>query len=473
MKLYNTLTKKIENVSALDGKAVRIYSCGPTVYDHIHIGNLSSFIFSDTLRRTLETNGSVVKHVMNFTDVDDKTISRSKTEGGGKDKLENLRTLTKKYEAVFLEDMNKIGNNTNKLHFIRATDSIEIIRQLIKTLFEKGFAYIAGDGVYFSISKYRNSGKIYGQLLEINESSTAGARIDNDEYDKESAHDFALWKLQKDDEPAWPFELDSKDLTGRPGWHIECSAMSSATLGQPFDIHTGGIDLIFPHHENEIAQSTATSTNPVMASIFAHNEHLLIDGKKMSKSLQNFYKLEDIIKRGFEPLAFRLLVLQSHYRSQINFTWESLEGAQNRLNELRDWSDLRHQPSAPAMTDELDELFRDTRVAMQQAMENDLNTPMALAALSNLVAYMSNIPIPGVEGKYTDGTLKYIDDLLGLDLSNRPDITNEQKELIEKREEARTNKNFQESDRLRNALETQGVAVRDTEHGAIWTRVKQ
>jgi cysteinyl-tRNA synthetase len=367
--------------------------------------------------------------------------------------------------------MESIGNDTTTVTFVYATKNIDKMQDLITSLHAGGFAYIAEDGVYFSISKYRESGKKYGQLLEITEANTAESRIQNDEYDKDSVHDFALWKVQKDGEPAWEFELDGHQLNGRPGWHIECSAMSAAALGQPFDIHTGGIDLVFPHHENEIAQSTALTEDPVMASIFAHNGHLLIDGRKMSKSLNNFYTLEDIKKKGFDPLALRLLVLQSHYRSEANFTWEGLEAAQNRLNELRAWADLRHQPSAETMPEELDALFKDTRSAMQQAIEDDLNTPMALAALSKLVAYMSSIPIPGVEGKYTDGTLAFIDELLGLSLSKRPDITDEQKQLISKREAARDAKDFTGSDKLRAELETQGIAVRDTANGTVWYRI--
>jgi cysteinyl-tRNA synthetase len=470
MKLFNTLTKKLDEVKPLDGTTIRIYSCGPTVYDHIHIGNLSSFIFADTLHRVTAQNGQKITHVMNFTDVDDKTIRRALESKTSDDPKEALKTLTKKYEAIFVHDMQAIGNDTESVTFVRATESIPAMQELIVKLHDGGFAYVTDDGVYFSIAKYRAAGKTYGQLLEITASSTSEARIDNDEYDKDSAHDFALWKLKKDNEPAWEFSLDGTQLDGRPGWHIECSAMSATSLSQPFDIHTGGIDLIFPHHENEIAQSTALTENPIMVTIFAHNEHVLIDGKKMSKSLQNFYTLEDLAKKGFEPLAFRLLMLQSHYRSQTNFTWESLDAAQNRLNELRAWADLRHQPSTDTMPEELNELFKTTRESMKEAVESDLNTPMAFAALSKLVGYMQTVPIPGVEGKHMDGILKFIDDIFGLELSNRPDITDEQKTLIKQREDARAAKDFAASDRLRLALEEQAITVRDTPNGTIWTR---
>lgn len=470
MKLYNTLHRKIENFAPLDPREIRIYSCGPTVYNHAHIGNLSAYIFADSLRRVLSLDGQKVKQVMNYTDVDDKTIRRSREQFPDAEPAQGLRQLTDKYIEIFLDDMRKIGNDVDAMTFVRATDSLDDMRALITKLHEGGFAYLADDGVYFSIEAYRRSGKKYGQLLELSASNTSEARIQNDEYDKESVHDFALWKKQKPGEPAWEFTLDGRDMAGRPGWHIECSAMSRAGLGQPFDIHTGGVDLIFPHHENEIAQSTAGEENPVMAQIFAHNDHILVDGKKMAKSANNFFTLEDVIAKGYDPLAFRLMILQAHYRSQVNFTWESLEAAQNRLNDLRAWADFRWQPSAEQMTDELDQLFKKTREEIRGAMENDLNTPVALASLGTLVSYMSNIPIPTAEGKYTDGTLAFLDQVFGLGLSNRPDITDEQKVLLEQREQARQAKDWAKSDQLRAELEQQKLGVRDTAHGQVWFR---
>jgi cysteinyl-tRNA synthetase len=472
MKLYNTLTKQLDTVAPADSQTVRLYSCGPTVYDHAHIGNLSAYIFADTLRRTIGLNYPV-KHVMNYTDVDDKTIRRSQAEYDDSDARQRLQLLTDKYIALFNDDMARIGNDIESLTFVRATDerTIEGMQELIRDLHQAGIAYVADDGVYFSIEAYRRAGKTYGQLLEITAQNTSDARIQNDEYDKESVHDFALWKKQKAGEPAWQFELDGQDLQGRPGWHIECSVMSQQNLGQPFDIHTGGIDLIFPHHENEIAQSTALTDNPVMATIFAHNDHILVDGKKMSKSAQNFYTLQDIIDKGFDPLAFRILVLQAHYRSQVNFTWESLEAAQNRLQELRAWADLRWQAKADTMPDELDELFRDTRSGIQAAMENDLSTPAALAVFGKLVNYMMNIAIPGVEGSYTDGTLAFLDQVFGLQLSQRHDISHEQKQLIAEREAARESKDWSKSDQLRDKLKEQGLGLRDTPYGAYWYRL--
>lgn len=472
MKLYNTLTKQIDEIIPLDDEVLRMYSCGPTVYDHAHIGNLSAYVFADTLRRALSLSGKQVKHVMNYTDVDDKTIRRSHEQYADDKPLLALKKLTDHYIDIFRTDMTRLGNNIDAITFVRATETIDAMKQLITHLHEHGFAYIADDGVYFSIEAYRKSGKKYGQLLELTASNTSEARIQNDEYDKESVHDFALWKRQKDGEPAWNFTLDGRDLTGRPGWHIECSVMSRQELGQPFDIHTGGVDLIFPHHENEIAQSTALEENPVMAQVFAHNEHILVDGKKMAKSANNFFTLQDIIDRGYDPLAFRLLVLQSHYRSQTHFSWESLEAAQNRLRDIQAWADLRWQPGADTMPEELDLLFKTTREEILAALQDDLNIPVALASLSKLMNYMSTIPIPGVEGKYTDGTLGLIDAAFGLNISNRSDITDEQKQLIATREQARGARDWAKSDELRDQLKEQGIGLRDTTYqGAIWFRL--
>jgi cysteinyl-tRNA synthetase len=470
MKLFNTLVKEKVNVAPIDSKTVRIYSCGPTVYDHAHIGNLSAYIFADTLRR-VAAQEHTVKHVMNYTDVDDKTIKRSLKKYPNKDSKESLHKLTDEYIQLFLNDMKAIGNDVESLTFVRATDTIENMQKLITDLHDKGFAYTTDDGVYFSIEAYKKSGKKYGQLLEITTQNTSEQRIDNDEYDKESVHDFALWKKQKGNEPAWNFELDGKPLNGRPGWHIECSAMSALELGQPFDIHTGGIDLIFPHHENEIAQSTALSDSPVMATIFAHNNHILVDNKKMAKSANNFYTLDDVTKKGYDPLAFRLMILQSHYKSEAHFSWENLEAAQNRLNELRAWADLRHQPHVEDMPVELDDLWGTTLAEMKARMSDDLDTPGALASLSNLVNYMVQHPVPKHDGDNTGKALAIIDSLLGLGLNNRPDISDDQKQLLEDRQKARNDKDFALSDKLRDELKQQGLEVRDTDYGQIWGRI--
>lgn len=466
MKLHNTLTRQAEAFTALNGESVRMYSCGPTVYDHIHIGNLSAFIYADTLRRVLQATGKQVQHVMNFTDVDDKTIRRSR-ERYPEDAPETaLKRLTGEYADIFLKDMEAIGNDVAVIEFINATDNIEGMRQLIRELYDDGFAYVTDDGVYFSIEKYRASGKIYGQLTEITAASTSEARIANDEYDKESAHDFALWKTKKEGEPAWEFELDGHDLTGRPGWHIECSVMSVSKLGQPFDIHTGGVDLIFPHHENEIAQSTAGGGD-VYAKYFFHNEHLLVDGKKMSKSLDNFFTLQDIREKGYDPLAFRLMVLQSHYRSQSNFTWDNLGAAQNRLKSFRDMADIIHQPLAAER--KMNRYAH--KVNLQKALEEDINVPMMLALLSEIASDITDSSIHPDEVASFSDFLSFLDTVLGLALADRQDISDEQKALITQRQKARADKDWAESDRIRDELQKQGIGVRDTDAGPVWSRV--
>lgn len=469
MKLYNTLTRRVEEFTPASPDQVTIYSCGPTVYDHIHIGNLSAFIAADTLRRTLHASSYDVRHIMNFTDVDDKTIRRSREQYPDMSAEEALSRLTQKYETIFLGDMGAIGNDVGALTFVRATDSIPQMQDLIRQLYAAGFAYLADDGVYFSIEKYRQSGKTYGQLAELTAANTSEARINNDEYDKASVHDFALWKLQKAGEPAWEFDLDGHQLLGRPGWHIECSAMSSQALGQPFDIHTGGVDLIFPHHENEIAQSTAGRDDATYARYFVHNEHLLVDGKKMSKSLQNFYTLRDIQEHGYEPLAFRLMMLQAHYRSQTNFTWENLQAAQNRLKNYQAMADHRWQPQSSGTIDT--EAFKTAQSAMLGALQNDLHTAEALAVLSGLETAIDIGGItPGSQGVYEE-FLTWLDGVLGLQLAARQDITDENKQLLALRQAARDQQDWTQADKLRDQLATRQLGVRDTPHGQVWYRL--
>lgn len=469
MKLYNTLTKQAEEFKPLDSDGVRMYSCGPTVYNHIHIGNLSAFIYADTLRRVLTASGYKVTHVMNFTDVDDKTIRRSGERYPDMSAEEALQTLTREYEDVFLHDMSAIGNDVDAVGFVRATDSIEGMRELITDLYKDGFAYLADDGVYFSIDTYRKSGKTYGQLTEITAASTSEARIQNDEYDKESVHDFALWKTQKEGEPAWPFELDGHDLTGRPGWHIECSVMSVAKLGQPFDIHTGGVDLIFPHHENEIAQSTAGGGD-VYAKCFVHNEHLLVDGKKMSKSLGNFFTLRDIQERGFDPLAFRLMVLQSHYRSQSNFTWDNLEAAQNRLRNLRQLAQRQFQDDPEAGTFG-DGYFENKYDAFLRGLAENLDTALAWRVLGELESDIERFGLHSMHiGGFRDFLAK-IDAVFGLQLLDEKDISDQQKLILKQRLEARNKKDWTESDKLRDQLAAEGIGIKDTDRDQIWYRL--
>jgi len=458
IKLHNTLTKRLDELQPIAPSEVSMYTCGPTVYGRAHIGNLRTYIFEDILRRTLKISGYKVKHVMNITDVDDKTIARSRRDYPNDDPMAALRQLTSKYERAFLEDAQKVGIDLSASQIVKATDEIDEMKELIKKIPNK---YIGDDGVYFDIEHYSD----YGALVKLDRSHTHH-RIANDEYDKEHVADFALWKTKKEGEPGWDFDVDGQAITGRPGWHIECSAIAAKYLGQPFDIHTGGVDLIFPHHENEIAQNRSASGKG-LANIFVHSQHLLVDGKKMSKSLNNFYTLDDIEKKGYDPLAFRLLALQAHYRTQLNFTWQALAAAESFLNNLRAWADLKLQPqlghkkqAADAYSQALDKIRSD--------LSGDLNTPQALSELSKLTALAEQ---QGVEPRKLQLFLEQIDQLLGLELANRQDVDEAVKDLIAQREQARAAQDWPKADQLREQLIHQGVEINDTPHGPIWSRV--
>ncbi|NCU39209.1 cysteine--tRNA ligase, partial [Candidatus Saccharibacteria bacterium] len=340
---------------------------------------------------------------------------------------------------------------------------------------KNGFAYIADDGIYFSIDAYKKSGKVYGQLVDLTSATNSEERIKNDEYDKESLHDFALWKRAKEGEPSWEFEIDGQSMAGRPGWHIECSAMSTRALGQPFDIHTGGIDLKFPHHENEIAQSTAGRDDPIYATTFVHNDHILVDGQKMAKSAGNFYTLADLQKEGVEPLAFRLLVLQSHYRSPTNFSLTNVHAASNRLHNWRAIATLRHQTHDTLRDD--DEKSNDQNNAsllmagqvLLQALQDDIDTPRALAIIDDAFHTLENTPLSKIHRQALVQFLEEIDELLGLQLlDTTPDIDDEAKQLIISRQRAREEKDWAASDKLRESLRQRNIGVRDATHGTIW-----
>lgn len=465
MKLYNTLTRKVEEFTPLvDGK-VRMYSCGPTVYNNLHIGNLSAFIYADLLRRTLTASNYDVSAVMNITDVDDKTIRDSRRDYPDLDPMEALQKLTRKYEEVFLNDIERIGNDTSALTFIRATETIEEMVALTQNLLDKDIAYPAEDGIYFSIKAYEAAGFTYGLLQKI-DLSHEHERISNDEYDKDHVSDFALWKKAEAGEPSWGAVFTHEDteveMAGRPGWHIECSAMSEKLLGVPFDIHTGGIDLKFPHHENEIAQSCGSSGEKEFARYFVHNNHILIDGKKMSKSLGNFYTLRDIEEKGFDPMAFRLLVLSSHYRNESNFTWEILEAAQNRLKNWQAIADLRWQIS----NEQEPESKIDSGIL--DRLQDDLDTPTALAFIDGAFERIEN-DFYKSKSETLNKLIYEIKNYLGIDIA-RHDITDSQKQQIRNREAAREAKDWARSDQLRDQLKEQGLEVKDTPHGTIWNR---
>lgn len=436
LKIYNTLSKQVENVDLAKDKKVKVYSCGPTVYEFAHIGNLRSFIMADVLVRTLKANGYEVDWVINLTDIDDKTIKGTVSEFGNNAGIAELKTYTQRYAEKFFSDLREVGIDTTQIRFINVTDVILPIQQFVVNLIEKGFAYTADDGsTYFSIEKYQEKFGDYGKLVgeKFIEGKKVGARIKNDEYHKDDLSDFALWKAwdEGDGQIYWDHDLLGK---GRPGWHIECSAINQVAFNNsPTDIHTGGVDLIFPHHTNEIAQS-----QPIyrpFAKIWVHFEHLQVNGKKMSKSLKNDYRLDDLMAKGFSGLDLRYFYLQSSYQQQTNFTWEALAASQAARKKL--------QQAYVAKGGKIDEVFLN-------ALNNNLNTAEALAiAHQNKHNLSSYEPVLG----------------LGLRPETLVKISAELQKLLDARKIARKNKDFNESDRLRDEIAKLGYEVLDTADG--------
>jgi cysteinyl-tRNA synthetase len=437
LKLYNTLTRKKQAFKPIKDKEVRMYVCGPTIYDYAHIGNFRAYVFSDITRRYLDYLGFKVKNVMNLTDVDDKTIKRSQQEHI------KLSQLTAKYEKAFLEDIDAL--NIIKPEFMpRATEHIKEMVAIIKKLLEKGYAYKTDDGIYFSIKKFKD----YGKFAHIDFSNLKQTeRMRKDSYEKEEARDFALWKFYTEDDGDVFWQTDIGK--GRPGWHIECSAMSMKYLGEHFDIHTGGIDLVFPHHQNEIAQSEA-ATGKKFVNYWLHNEWLLVDGKKMSKSLGNFYTLRDLTGKGLKAIALRYLYLSAHYRTQLNFTIESLQNAQNSYERLKNIvSELKDDKK------ENEKYLKE----FEKAMDDDLNTGKALQVLWEMLRDEK------ASGKYQ--TIKKMDEVFGLKLLEKEklEVPSEIKKLVNEREKARENKEWKKSDELRQKIKKLGWWVDDTSEG--------
>jgi len=446
--LHNTLTKTNEPFKPIKQGKVGIYSCGPTVYDRIHIGNLRSFLFPDILRRLMTYAGYDVTLIRNITDVDDKTIRRSREE-----KI-SLKELTEKYEKTYFDDL-ALMNILPPSASPRATENIPEMIVLIEKLLAKKIAYAASDGIYFSISK---SPKGYGLLagMTVAESEHQKERIANDEYDKENPHDFALWKFWNEEDDGDTF-WEAPFGKGRPGWHIECSAMSTKYLDQPFDIHTGGVDLLFPHHTNEIAQSEAAEGKP-LAHYWLHNEHILVDGKKMSKSAQNFFTLEDIVAKGISPLAFRYWLLSAHYRTLVNVTWDSLMGSNQGLKRLVATLSTLEDSGSPETS---------YKNRFNAIIGDDLDTPKALALISEILK----------DGTLRSGTKKAtileMDTVLGLMLKEQAEeakktleIPEAIQDLLNEREEARKAKNWTRADEIRQTIGEKGFEILDTEAGA-------
>lgn len=445
LKLYNSLTKTTEEFKPLKEGFVGLYTCGPTVYAAPHIGNLRAYIFADTLKRALLNADYEVKHIMNLTDIDDKTVRDSQKVG------ENLKDFTEKFIQLFYTDIEKL-NILKATKYTKATDYINEMIKMIEVLIEKDFAYKTEDGsVYFKISSDLDYGKLNNIEKDFLQNNASGRINTKDEYDKENIQDFALWKAwdENDGDVFWqsPFGGSHK---GRPGWHIECSAMSIANLGNHFDIHTGGMDNKFPHHENEIAQSEC-ATGEHFVNYWLHNGWLLVDDKKMSKSANNFYVLDDIVNKGFSPLSFRYLMLQTNYKSPVNFTWESIESSNTALNKLqRNISEFPNDGKINTEYKNQADVF----------INDDLSTPQVLALVWKI---LKDEDLSGADKK---STILEIDKLLGLDLENSSDksqieIPQDVIELAELRLVAKKESNYELSDKLRKDIENKGFLVKD------------
>jgi cysteinyl-tRNA synthetase len=458
---YNTITRKKEEFYPIKEKYVRMYTCGPTVYNYAHIGNFRSYIFEDLLRRYLKFKGYRVTQVMNITDVDDKIIRDSNKEGVP------ISEFTKKYKEAFFHDIDTLGIERAELYPC-ATEHIHEMVELIKKLLEKGFAYRANDGsIYFSVSKFPN----YGQLTNIDISSMrSGCRIASDEYEKDMLYDFALWKGWKpeDGNVYWETELGK----GRPGWHIECSAMSMKYLGNHFDIHTGGVDNIFPHHENEIAQSEA-ATGEKFVNYWLHCEHLLVNGEKMSKSLGNFIYLKELLDKGIDPVAIRYTLLSTHYRQKLNFTFKKLNASAKCIMRIRDFY-YSLDDSIVESHSELSNLIEDTSKEFESSLDDDLNISEALASIFSLIKevniFRSNHKLSRRDAEKIRHFLKESDKLLNILLLSEDKLNEEERELIKARDKARKEKNWKEADRIRSDLLERGIILEDTLEGTKWKR---
>lgn len=460
MKIYNTLTRQKEEFVPMDKNEVKMYSCGPTVYDYFHIGNARPFIIFDIMRRYLEYSGYKVKFVQNFTDVDDKMIKRANAEGI------TVKELGERFINEYFEDARALGIREASVH-PKATENIDAIIEIIKKLEEKGYAYNVDGNVYFSTKKFREYGKLSKQPLEDLE---AGARIDVNEA-KQDVMDFALWKKQKEGEPAW----ESPWGMGRPGWHIECSAMANKYLGETIDLHSGGQDLIFPHHENEVAQSECANGKP-FANYWMHNGYININNQKMSKSLGNFFTVRDIRKQ-YDSEVIRFFMLSAHYRNPINFADTLMEQAKSAVERVYTCIENLEFMLDNAPANELENGFEEKINALRQkfidAMDDDLNTADAIAAIFDIV-YMANTEINAQTSKTaiekTLGLIKELGAVLGIFVKEtKKSIDAEVEELIAERTKARAEKNWARADEIRDKLNEMNIVLKDTPNGVQWS----
>ena len=463
LRLYNTITGNCEAFQPMEPGVARVYTCGPTVYDYAHIGNFRTFVFQDLLTRYLRYRDYKVLHVMNITDVDDKTIRNAHAQGM------SLKDYTAKYTEAFLEDARTLNIELPAL-LPRATDHIPEMVQLIRRLEEKGYAYRKDGSVYFSIARFAG----YGKLSKKDFSGIqAAGRVDSDEYEKkDDARDFVLWKARKEGEDFWETELGP----GRPGWHIECSAMSMKYLGPTFDMHCGGVDLIFPHHENEIAQSEAATGKPFVRH-WLHAEFLLVEGEKMAKSKGNYFTLRDLLAAGHTPAAIRYLLLRVNYRRQLNFTTDGLHQAAASVRRLEDFLQrMREKSGAGEPSAGFAAIVGAARQKFVEALDDDLNTSAALAVLFDFVRSAYQLDEQGsLSGGDAREVLNFLEDInrvLAVLRTQRELLDADIMKRIDERQAARRRRDFAEADRIRDGLLAQGIQLEDTKDGVRWKRIR-
>jgi cysteinyl-tRNA synthetase len=464
LRFHNNLTDQLEDFKPLNGNDVKMYICGPTVWNFAHIGNFRTFIFGDVLRRYLNFKGYNLTHVMNLTDVDDRIINESIKVS------KSIEEFVAPFVVAFWEDMDALGCQRPEIA-PRATEHIQEMIQIIETLLENGHAYESDGSIYYRISAFPE----YGKLSKISFSGNvegASGRIETDKYEKEDARDFALWKLVKADESA---SWDASFGRGRPGWHIECSAMAMKYLGETLDIHAGGIDLQFPHHENEIAQSEG-ATGKIFSKYWLHGEFLKIEKEKMSKSLGNDYTFRDIKSRGYSPLAIRYLLFSVPYRKQLNFTFEGLQGAETTVARLKQFQLLVNEAKTVRGSDiAINETIVKALYDFEEAMDDDLNTSVALAAIHNLVREINGVL---AEDKLHEAdkisllaAIQKFDSVFGIFSTIETEILDSEiEQLIADRNEARRSRNFSRSDEIRDLLAEKGIILEDTKDGVRWKR---
>jgi cysteinyl-tRNA synthetase len=456
LKLYNTMTRRKQDFTPLEEGKVSIYTCGPTIYAPPQIGNWRAFVFYDVLVRYLSRSGFEVTHVMNLTDVDDKTIRASRAA------KVPLRQFTDGMAEDFFRDLDAL-NCRRATEYPRATENIPQMVKIISKLAEKGHTYQSGGSTYFRVNSFAGYGKLSG--FDVNELKP-GARIDSDAYEKEGAADFALWKgwTEGDGDVFWETEFGK----GRPGWHIECSAMSMDRLGETIDIHGGGSDLVFPHHENEVAQSEAATGKPFVR-FWLHNGWLLSDGKKMSKSLHNYYVLSDVEARNFSALDLRYFYLTTHYRQQFNFTWEGIEAAASARSRIADFVRRLSEAGESASAPSVEALLVTASKGLEDAMEDDLNTAEALGSLHAFIGEVNRLGGPETLDLASAGRIRDLvsafDEVLGILPGEEEPIPEEVTKLAQERQEARRSREFGRADEIRHLLESMGYTVEDTPRG--------